>query len=304
MYEVARWRPSTTRPSGPCARPCAAALTVARVTSVTGAPSAFSTTPPQARLVVDERHERGELDGDGRGLQHRAERPDPDARDVGDEAGQGAPCRLAVAGVIGSLEPEPLTVRAVCLLDLLDHLDEVVGVDGVAVEGHHDATHDRVHLRPVDPLDAPERLFEVPRNRFGPGTRRGAHLDVRLAVADPRAPVPPTGPGPPQGQHPSHGWDQPERGQGPTMPAGSTDANPELMRDGDFLRHRESAQPPPASASMASCTLEKRWSGGIRCNSPLCFRSWCTRCDERAMAVVTPRAWRSSASCWKARAPV
>ncbi len=189
---------------------------------------------PQARLVVDDRHERRELDGDGRGLQHRAERSDPDARDVGDEAGQGAPSRLAVAGVIRPLEPEPLAVRAVRLLDLLDHLDEVVGPHGVAVEGHHDATHDRVHLGPVDPLDARERLLEVPGHRFGPGPRRRAHLDVRLAVADPRAPVAASGPGPPHGEHPSQGRKQPERGQGPTMPAASTDANPELTRGGEF----------------------------------------------------------------------
>ncbi len=160
--------------------------------------------PPQTRLAVDEGHERRELDGDGGGLEDRAERPDPHARDVGHESGQGAPGRLAVAGVVGPVEPEPLAVRAVRLLDLLDHVDEVVGLDGVAVEGHHDATHHRVHLGPVDPFDA----TRAPLRGAGPPapTRAAsarAHLDVCLAVAHPGPPVAAAGPGPPHGQHPS-----------------------------------------------------------------------------------------------------
>lgn len=58
------------------------------------------------------------------------------------------------------------------------------------------------------------------------------------------------------------------------------------------------------SASTAPSTEAKRWLGPISVRSPLCFRSWWTRREDRAMPVATPCRASSAASSPNARAPV
>ena len=131
---------------------------------------------------------RGDLDRETREARRTRHGTERDAGDVGAQLDHSPIERIGVAGMFGEFAEPVVVGEVVRVLDLLDHLYEIVDADALLVECDDDAREDRIHFGPVHSFDRVQGALERLDEMLGSRAVNSARLDVRASGRLPDSP--------------------------------------------------------------------------------------------------------------------